>query len=216
MVQERRALLINRLKEYFRSQGYREVAPARGTDLCFERDGTRAGVKLIEFTGHPVKDRSLARSCVYRFLREEPCDLIYLAVEEVRFSHLPKPEEFDESGVGLLMVNDEGVKVAFPAKLIRNAHAPAQHTATLIDRTSATFSVEETVLKELERRILEQLEKRIIERLNKADATITTLAGSSTASSQSGPAPLLPPEILDVEFVKGNPWLKELSGRGTR
>ncbi|MEM0042679.1 MAG: hypothetical protein QXF46_01015 [Thermofilaceae archaeon] len=233
MVQERRSLLIGILRKYFHEKGYSETAPFEGLDLTFTNKRTTVGVKVLSYSSNPVKDQKAIRSCMYRLLRDKPCDEIYFATEEIRYSHLPSFEEFKESGIGLLKVSEDRIEVAVPARPFGDASGltvqgklPATRGST--PATVVPFS-EEILFKELERKVIELIERKITEHLaGKVQATNTLLEVSSESQvaksevwngdrgrdyrnfdlSEGG-------ALQDVDFLKGNPWLSELMKRGS-
>ncbi|MEM0023158.1 MAG: hypothetical protein QXG48_00270 [Thermofilaceae archaeon] len=232
MVQERRSLLIDFLRKYFQEKGYSETTPLEGLDLVFASGRRTVGVKLLSYSSNPVKDQKAIRSFMYRLLREKPCDEIFFATEEIRYSHLPRFEEFKESGIGLLKVLEGRIEVAVPARpfedvsgLTERGRLPARRDGT--PATVLSFP-EEILYKELERKVVELIEQKITEHLTrKVQATTIPLEVSSESQVakskvqngdrgrdytdsgfREGTA------LQDVDFLKGNPWLVELMKRG--
>ena len=220
MVQERRSLLVDTLRRYFLGQGYREVNPPPELDVAFERTGQITGVKIFFFSGSPVRDQRALRSLMYRILRERCCDMAYIAVEDLRYGHLPRYEEFKESGIGLLKVGESWVDVAVLAKPLNSSLKPVTGFSYEVPSAAPTDGLIEGFVQELERKILERLERKITEELSKVaplsalDAngkgmTIQTspLRDKHEKGSDNGP-PIL--DLLDIDFIKGNPWLQEI------
>jgi len=222
MVQERRALLRTRIREYFTSLGYREVACPDRIDAAFERDGVVVGVKMIELTSNPARDKRFVRRCMLSLLRERPCDLIYLAVEEVLPSHLPEPVEFRESGIGLLRVSWGGVEVAFPATPLRSSAGEkvgGESPRAVPSSQPAALPIEEIVRRELERILKAQLSE-VLERVVKAAVTPPPMDGSSEVKfvaklgdASAGAQGVTTEALVDVDFLRGNPWLAEIARR---
>lgn len=234
MVQEGRTLLINSLKRFFSEKGYREAEPMEDLDLVFAGYSKTIGVKLLFYTSNPAKDQKAARGYIYRLLREKPCDEIYFAVEEVRYSHLPRFEEFKESGIGLLRVHEDRVEIAVPARPFEqlNTTPVAQRKPLASGHSSlasGTLLPEEVLIKEIERRVVELVEQRLAEYLGgRAPATHPLVKGpeehsladrfeklrEASIQSHAEAIDLQGSALPDIEFLKGNPWLGVLMKRG--
>ncbi len=227
MVQERSSLLIEAVRRHFLGEGYSEEEPPAGFDAAFRKGGELVGVKVFTFSSNPVRDRRALRSLLYRILRERACDLAYVVVDEVRYSHLPSSAEFEESCVGLLKVGEGGVEVAVRAKPLRGAGRALEAPAA----GASAVPLEGARIEALERRIeaLEALLQRLESALQKLSperappleptaggGAVTGGGGRAAPQAQAPPAPVgVGGElaVLDLPFIRDNPWIRSLASR---
>lgn len=230
MVQERGALLtrdqlLEVIKQYFTAAGYTEIEAPEGVDLALRKGDRSVGIRLLKFSKNPARDRRLVRSEIYRLLRERPCDELYIAVEEISFARLPPSYEFKESGIGLLKVDGSSVEVAIPATPIRARSAEAEGGGARESfHRGAGWSPELVsgaqfmeIVREL-KALLEEAKRQarwgagatseggtLVAAGRGSEGAVERRVGEEGAAEQSLPV---------ADFLRDNPWLKIIGGKG--
>ena len=192
------------VRDYFLNRGCEEVPARSGVDLAFRDGRNLVGIRLISIEEGVIGSVAarMIREILFEMLREARAhfDKLYIAVPEIGIRSLPLPSEFRRSGIGLLEACEEGVRERIPALPLL--------------RSSSTFNSFEGRIRELEERVA-KLEERTSE-LAKLLNEISEMLRTSRIEAIRQPVTRVELEAGELpEFVKGNPWLAELSRRGT-
>lgn len=191
------------VRDYFLSRGCEEVEPPKGLDAAFREEGRLVGVKVVALDVGTVGlvAAKRIRGAMLKALKEAGglCDKVYIAIPEVGYRALPLPFEFRTSGVGLLEVGEEGVVERVVAKPLGSRLMPRLEASRELDAR----------VKALEERVA-----RIEQRLNELYELLERIRGLKPLESARAPTALPELEAEELpEFVRGNPWLAELSRR---
>ncbi|MDW8003645.1 MAG: hypothetical protein RMI04_02370 [Thermofilaceae archaeon] len=231
MVQAWNPLLTLEAKEvvrkYFEKQGFREINPPVGIDVAFTCGETTVGIKFVKLSQNPVKDRRLIRNMLYQLLRDKPCDEMYLALEDIIYSHLPAPEEFQMSGIGLLKLNKHLLEVVIRAVSVtsRSLHSKNslnhsannnekenKHVRLVID-DQIIKSIKEDIIQEVYRRVVDEIKKNNNIICNKENINLINEIEVKDINNFKNDIQKLPLSNELLEFLKDNPWLNIIGKR---
>lgn len=215
-----REWLKGRLRDYFTGRGCEEVVANGIVDMAFRDGRNLIGVQILEVEeGAGVIAAKSIRECIYSLLRKAGgrFDKLYIAAPELGVRTLPLPSEFRSSGVGLLMVGEEGVKEAVLA-----APLPREDASVRYEEVAKRLDGLEKSLRAMEARI-ELLEAR----LKELEADLAGLRSGAVPHGRE-PAPTTmstavvrreeaASEIGEMpDFVRDNPWIEQLRRRASR
>lgn len=231
MVQARNPLLVFESKEvvrrYFEKEGFREINPPVGIDVAFTSGEKTVGIKFVKFSQNPVKDRRLIRNLLYQLLRDRPCDEMYLAVEEISYSHLPTPEEFQMSGIGLVKLSEHLLEVMVKAVSIppRSPYSKSSLTHSMNSNNKENDSVklvlDDQIIKSIKEDIIQEVCRRIIDEIKKNHYIVNKIEninlideiGVKDSKDLKNNIQKLPLSNELLEFLKDNPWINVIGKR---